>query len=42
MKISIIIPSFNQGKFLGETLESVFSQRPMLEQEVLVIDGGST
>jgi glycosyltransferase involved in cell wall biosynthesis len=41
MKISIIIPSFNQGKFLEETLESVFAQCGV-EREVLVIDGGST
>src|SRR5215470_6900015 len=42
MKISIIIPSFNQGAFLGETLESVFCQRGEVEREVLVFDGGST
>jgi glycosyltransferase involved in cell wall biosynthesis len=39
--ISIIVPSFNQGKYIRETLESIFSQdyRPI---EVLVFDGGST
>jgi len=42
MKISIIIPSYNQGAFLGETLESVFAQRGGVEREVLVFDGGST
>ena len=41
MKISIIIPSFNQGGFLEETLESVFVQGGV-EREVLVFDGGST
>jgi len=41
MKISIIIPSFNQGVFLEETLESVFMQGGV-EREVLVFDGGST
>jgi GT2 family glycosyltransferase len=41
MKVSIIIPSFNQGQFLEQTLESVFAQDPV-EREVLVFDGGST
>jgi glycosyltransferase involved in cell wall biosynthesis len=41
MKISIIIPSFNQGAFLEETLESIFLQDGV-EREVLVFDGGST
>jgi len=39
--VSIVVPSFNQGRFIGQTLESCFAQdyRPL---EVLVIDGGST
>ncbi|MDP3859387.1 MAG: glycosyltransferase family 2 protein [Stagnimonas sp.] len=39
--ISVIVPSYNQGKYIGATLESIFSQRyrPI---EVLVMDGGST
>lgn len=38
--VSIIIPSFNQGKFIRETIESCLSQdyRPI---EILVMDGGS-
>lgn len=40
-KISVIIPSFNQGAFLEEALRSVFNQS-YPDVEVLVMDGGST
>ncbi|HEX6085684.1 MAG TPA: glycosyltransferase family 2 protein [Thermoanaerobaculia bacterium] len=38
--VSIIVPSFNQGRYIRETLDSILSQdhRPL---EVLVLDGGS-
>jgi glycosyltransferase involved in cell wall biosynthesis len=40
-KISIVVPSYNQGDFLQQALESIFSQEyPNLE--VIVMDGGST
>lgn len=39
--ISIVVPSFNQARFVGETLDSLFAQNdPNLE--VIVVDGGST
>lgn len=39
--VSIIVPSFNQGRFIRETLESCLAQdyRPL---EVIVVDGAST
>ena len=40
-KISIVVPSFNQGKYLEDTLVSILSQSyPNLE--LIVMDGGST
>lgn len=40
-RISVVTPSFNQGRFLRETMESIHSQGyPNLEH--IVIDGGST
>ncbi|PYQ42267.1 MAG: hypothetical protein DMF77_13415 [Acidobacteria bacterium] len=39
--VSVIVPSYNQGRFIAETLRSILAQeyRPL---EVLVLDGAST
>jgi hypothetical protein len=40
-RISVVVPSYNQGRFLREALDSIFRQDyPALE--VVVMDGGST
>ncbi len=41
MKVSIIVPSFNQGEFIGRTLNSIINQ-DYGNIEIIVIDGGST
>lgn len=40
-RITIVVPSYNQGIFLGDTLKSILDQQyPNLE--LIVVDGGST
>jgi glycosyltransferase involved in cell wall biosynthesis len=40
-KITLVTPSYNQARFLEETLRSVLSQRDQIH-EYFVLDGGST
>lgn len=40
MKISVVIPSFNQAEYLDAAIRSVIEQ-PYEEKEILVMDGGS-
>lgn len=42
MKVSIVTPSYNQSKFIGQTIESVLTQKGSFEIEYFVMDGGSS
>jgi len=38
--VTVAVPSYNQGRFLDETLQSIFAQS--VPMEVMLADGGST
>ena len=38
-KISIIIPSFNQGEYIEETIQSIVNQA-YSNYEIIIFDGG--
>ena len=41
MFVSLIVPSFNQGRFVGDCLRSIVSQSGA-SSEIILVDGGST
>ena len=40
--VSIVTPSYNQGAFLAETIESVIGQQGEFFIDYIVVDGGSS
>lgn len=42
MIVSIVTPSYNQGAFLAETIESVLNQEGDFSIDYIVVDGGSS
>ena len=42
LRLSLITPTLNQGRFLRQTIESVLGQQGAFELDYRVIDGGST
>lgn len=42
MRVSIVTPSFNYGRFFEEAMDSVVSQSERLQVELVIADGGST
>lgn len=43
MKVSVVIPAYNEEKYIGKTLAAVNAlEKDNFEVEVLIIDGGST
>lgn len=41
MKISIVTPSYNQGQYIEETINSILTQEGNFEIEYIIADGGS-
>ncbi len=41
-KVGVIIPSYNQGRYLRQAIESALQNAANVEMDIAVIDGGST
>ena len=41
-KVTIVIPTYNEEKYIGETIESINSQEGIEGINVIIADGGST
>lgn len=41
LRISIVTPSYNQGHFIGRTIDSILAQRGDFDLDFRVLDGGS-
>jgi glycosyltransferase involved in cell wall biosynthesis len=41
MKVTVIVPTYNYGRFIEEAIESIFSQT-VADLQILVVDDGST
>src|SRR5207302_647488 len=42
MNISVVIPAYNEEKYIGQTLESVISNAPENLLEIIVVNNAST
>lgn len=42
MKISVLIPAYNEAATLAECVSAVYSRNPSLELEVIIVDDGSS
>ncbi len=41
-EISIVVPAFNEEKYIAQTLLTLAMNEPALKTEIIVVDNGST